>query len=157
MKEMTHEEMMTRVSELKKARGAINRELNALNKILEGMATLKESRSAVGYTVREVIVGAVCEVYEITPEEFHSRRKYKILAEARAAFSWIARNCIERPPSYPALAAWHGRDGGMDHTTVMYHCRIATDWPEGSIEKNCRDRAAELVKERINIQKGIAA
>lgn len=104
-------------------------------------------------TPRTTIAEAVCTAFHVTPEDLFSRRKPKTIAQARAAFSWIARHETFPRPSYPEIARWHGL--GMDHTSVMYHIEVVERW----IANN--DSAARALAEAVDrfksLMNGVAA
>lgn len=151
--QLTIESIRERREALQQQLASIKAELNKLNTAEEGILALQSMAMGSFMRTQDVILAAVCEVYEITAVQFQSRRKFNVLAEARATFSWVARNVIERPPSYPVLATWHGKPNGLDHTTVMYQVRIADEWPAGSTERLYRDRVEEIVREKLQIRK----
>ena len=78
-------------------------------------------------SVREISIGtvqsAVCDYFNITPEELVSKSRKRQIVQARQISMYLCRNLI----SNCSLSTIGAQTGGKDHATVLHSCNIVSD------------------------------
>ena len=87
----------------------------------------KVTDKIVNSSVREISIGtvqsAVCDYFNITPEELVSKSRKRQIVQARQISMYLCRNLI----SNCSLSTIGAQTGGKDHATVLHSCNIVSD------------------------------
>ena len=85
---------------------------------------------------KEQAFNSVCKVFEVTPMELKSKRRFRNLVEARATLCYI----LYKKQGMTSTAT--GEYLNLDHASVLYHSRNVANWIE--IDKNFNEKFKRL-------------
>ncbi len=75
---------------------------------------------------RQLVIDAICHVYEISQEKLSSRRRLREITSARQMFYKVAREYLGMTLNAIAGSLW-ADNYKHDHTTVMHSVRLVND------------------------------
>lgn len=85
------------------------------------------------------VEAAVCEYFEISTEELHSRSRKRKIAQARQIAMYLSRSLTQA-----SLASIGQQFGGRDHATVLHSCNTISDLLES--DRGIKQYVSEIQK-----------